>query len=177
MIRNVHGERVFQSTPSVWRATPPRGARLPAWGFQSTPSVWRATGVLRVRVARVAISIHALRVEGDVGEALRWRHGDISIHALRVEGDTRRVLVLRVHLMSIHALRVEGDVLMAEITTPHDSFQSTPSVWRATSSPHLSCPHLKISIHALRVEGDVGPRELVHLAVISIHALRVEGDV
>ena len=36
-----------------------------------------------------AISIHALRVEGDVYEAVKKWACAISIHALRVEGDYR----------------------------------------------------------------------------------------
>ena len=58
----------------------------------------------------IAISIHALRVEGD-------RHLTshcylsllISIHALRVEGDVCAVNEIRHLRISIHALRVEGD--------------------------------------------------------------------
>ena len=57
-----------------------------------------------------AISIHALRVEGD---ELRFNWSAefiISIHALRVEGD---LCFLGCHqpfrVISIHALRVEGD--------------------------------------------------------------------
>ena len=58
-----------------------------------------------------AISIHALRVEGD--QAWRDKYGDnsdISIHALRVEGDLELGETIRDHgFISIHALRVEGD--------------------------------------------------------------------
>ena len=57
------------------------------------------------------ISIHALRVEGDKGDANYYEYSPISIHALRVEGDSallrRGWLLLNI---SIHALRVEGDV-------------------------------------------------------------------
>ena len=81
------------------------------------------------------ISIHALRVEGDVClaaranlesdfyprppgggrlvlcKAIQPRH-EISIHALRVEGDSSiSLLSFRSCLISIHALRVEGDFL------------------------------------------------------------------
>ena len=56
------------------------------------------------------ISIHALRVEGDVTCVKRVHNVKISIHALRVEGDirheTNRPVVFKI---SIHALRVEGD--------------------------------------------------------------------
>ena len=148
------------------------------------------------------ISIHALRVEGDVAAFLlsggsryfyprppcggrqaglhrdRGRP-DISIHALRVEGDQPRAqhqAGIREHI-SIHALRVEGD-----------GSTTGPAAW--------ICP---ISIHALRVEGDGrfythASDKLQFLSTpsvwratlarvfcrthrrISIHALRVEGD-
>ena len=56
----------FLSTPSGWRATTdqnaPFGTKTP---FLSTPSGWRATGKAGTRPLSLAISIHALRVEGD----------------------------------------------------------------------------------------------------------------
>ena len=56
----------FQSTPSVWRETAAECPAMPNSRFQSTPSVWRET----LRSAKPAggkrISIHSLRVEGDV---------------------------------------------------------------------------------------------------------------
>ena len=56
-------------------------------------------------------------------------------------------------------------------------FLSTPSVWRATACRSLMVCAMSISIHALRVEGDgqVEYREGTAY-YISIHALRVEGD-
>ena len=56
--------------------------------FLSTPSGWRATFILIQKLRYYFISIHALRVEGDlVSFADRLGKIDISIHALRVEGD------------------------------------------------------------------------------------------
>ena len=102
------------------------------------------------------ISIHALRVEGDLAAFLNKMLEElISIHALRVEGD-----VLCVHrqcgvCISIHALRVEGDYKTCHICIRID----------------------QISIHALRVEGDGEKFALLYrFNYISIHALRVEGD-
>ena len=126
---------------------------------------------------------------------------DISIHALRVEGDLRQKDAEFSKRISIHALRVEGDEVVLPIVTTITEFLSTPSGWRATpglgdiinafmrflSTPSgwratgigydgcvgmyvfLSTPSgwratsgssaysevLSISIHALRVEGDV----------------------
>ena len=55
--------------------------------FLSTPSGWRATALESALLATVAISIHALRVEGDERDELLVHDILISIHALRVEGD------------------------------------------------------------------------------------------
>ncbi len=102
----------FLSTPSARRATipvrrtvwllndfyprPPRGGRLAAGGYY---------------MPDVAISIHALREEGDqpvIEDNGRDRH--ISIHALREEGDGQR----------------------GQARRGHEEFLSTPSARRAT---------------------------------------------
>ena len=57
---------VFLSTPSGWRATIDEIIDINVNAqFLSTPSGWRATGFGKLNVKRLAISIHALRVEGD----------------------------------------------------------------------------------------------------------------
>ena len=57
-----------------------------------------------------AISIHALRVEGDcVSQGADVCIIGISIHALRVEGDIMVYYSFPLIFISIHALRVEGD--------------------------------------------------------------------
>ena len=101
-----------------------------------------------------AISIHALRVEGDRKAAAKSKDQYISIHALRVEGDFYISQHQRLgKYISIHALRVEGDV--------------------AAIGALIG---IYISIHALRVEGDLHFLQLFDYFHISIHALRVEGD-
>ena len=78
----------FLSTPSGWRATTAYLRSLKGGLFLSTPSGWRATrSRQRAEAQRRAISIHALRVEGDNCEELMKQSNQISIHALRVEGD------------------------------------------------------------------------------------------
>ena len=126
--------------------------------------------------------------------------GVISIHALRVEGDLLpRVRHLCERRISIHALRVEGDTSKPIYLSRESRFLSTPSGWRATPFDNIKHTAVGISIHALRVEGDY-PREPMAPRVcdfyprppgggrrvpgqaeyckgsISIHALRVEGD-
>ena len=57
-----------------------------------------------------AISIHALRVEGDSSPMPpSFVTVPISIHALRVEGDDHVYHSFPLIFISIHALRVEGD--------------------------------------------------------------------
>ena len=58
--------------------------------FQSTPSVGRATRIAVPQGQAVTISIHALRGEGDVEDmSTGLIRLYISIHALRGEGDRR----------------------------------------------------------------------------------------
>ena len=106
--------------------------------------------------ALCAISIHALREEGDAKKALtvidagdfyprpprggrpvyprKVSIGDaISIHALREEGDPRpRCISASLRGISIHALREEGDTRAAASTPRASRFLSTPSARRAT---------------------------------------------
>ena len=128
----------FLSTPSGWRATlhvlirqvikrryfyprPPGGGR-PLYiefaetidKFLSTPSGWRATtSHLSIR-RRDAISIHALRVEGDLlRHARRFKMAYFYPRPPgggRLRHETNRPVVFKI---SIHALRVEGDVSYA----------------------------------------------------------------
>ena len=104
---------IFQSTPSVGRATTDReDCYTDKEKFQSTPSVGRATDTKAKETRKEDISIHALRGEGDgkheinlcknrvfqstpsVGRATYSIENslillDISIHALRGEGDNQ----------------------------------------------------------------------------------------
>ena len=57
----------------------------------------------------------------------------ISIHSLRVEGDVESKYLEPLDVdISIHALRVEGDCINTGRHYTGFEFQSTPSVWRAT---------------------------------------------
>ena len=102
--------------------------------FQSTPSVWRETSVL-VFLRSYAGNFNPLPPCGG-----RHSHthtlivcSNISIHSLRVEGDLRSRLGNASCGISIHSLRVEGDVFPFTISFEIYGFQSTPSVWRETS--------------------------------------------
>ena len=96
--------------------------------FQSTPSVGRATTAFQMSSFSSAISIHALRGEGDPTRipyipAIPF----ISIHALRGEGDLEPSgAVLLVLVISIHALRGEGDKAFLNETDRRCNFNPRP---------------------------------------------------
>ena len=124
-----------------------------------------------------AISIHALREEGDTNGLVAFANGyiflstpsarratmphphltrdeAISIHALREEGDDRPGCGHQVWRISIHALREEGDAMLFFSGSKHRKFLSTPSARRATAAFSAWPAGMSISIHALREEGD-----------------------
>ena len=77
----------FQSTPSAWRETQLANTIVQVTIFQSTPSAWRETGSFHNFRFRHEISIHSLRMEGDVVSGQNAEGNTISIHSLRMEGD------------------------------------------------------------------------------------------
>ena len=151
----IRRDRTFQSTPSAWRETlktedvfdmpahfnplPPHGGRHYQCCmadlsklFQSTPSAWRETSLFSKHFTNVHISIHSLRMEGDVSEQfgiLRRNHfNPLPPHGGRRNG--------------------------RNIFLTGGKFQSTPSAWRETSKFGKCIHGFDISIHSLRMEGD-----------------------
>ena len=104
--------------PPNFYPRPPRGGRPASVGFAvavflflSTPSARRATIPIVCPCFLVAISIHALREEGDLpGRAYGL-----------------------IYNISIHALREEGDVAKSYSGLFEQQFLSTPSARRATT--------------------------------------------
>ena len=153
---------------------PPRGGRPP----------------LRVALAALrAISIHALREEGDPCTP-RATAGRLNFYPRPPRGGRRSTHIRfpKGTVISIHALREEGD-LSTSVSLPRaKEFLSTPSARRATDADTLlvckqldfyprpprggrpaptsiSDPERRISIHALREEGDT-QREKAERAAI-----------
>ena len=123
------------------------------------------------------ISIHSLRMEGDVFCICHRPPLRISIHSLRMEGDMgqKKVMMLTRIFQSTPSAwretdRFNGFFLGIPVfqSTPSAwretgicshasamlSFQSTPSAWRETKSAWDFSSSLAISIHSLRMEGD-----------------------
>ena len=168
---------LFQSTPSVWKATIhssshltltiyfnprlPCGRRLLALSkkqtskrFQSTPSVWKATGK-PTRLCSSNFDFNPRLPCGRRQRAVRQANLKTYFNPRLPCGRRRRIIRLlwRVSL-----------------------FQSTPSVWKATCRSCSFKLSGSISIHAFRVEGDSERHLRCHSNCISIHAFRVEGD-
>ena len=145
--------------------------------FQSTPSAWRETFFHLVRFVNYRISIHSLRMEGDLvphpSIFCRCHFNPLPPHGGRPSQNPRSVLdsyfnplpphggrhrydsaVYKRELISIHSLRMEGD---------------TPFAFASSSDA-------RISIHSLRMEGDLHNVGCVDIIAISIHSLRMEGD-
>ena len=89
--------------------------------------MWRETTLVDVVVSIVVISIHSLRVEGDIRRIIRRYIKSISIHSLRVEGDKMydaRDLIE--NIISIHSLRVEGDTVILAYISAFNYFNPLP---------------------------------------------------
>ena len=169
----------FQSTPSAWRETPVwKHVQQSKTSFQSTPSAWRETAQSARYLCFFGISIHSLRMEGDMIHLVQLSIFFISIHSLRMEGDVFScVHAFTSRFISIHSLRMEGDcgvirwgyrknISIHSLRMEGDYMKSAGIAYRVL-----------ISIHSLRMEGDIDTQiKVFDDARISIHSLRMEGD-
>ena len=125
------------------------------------------------------ISIHSLRMEGDVPllpphfnafvfqstpsawreTSYRWRNVSAVSHfnPLPPHGGRpgNQPFFPFSFSISIHSLRMEGDVFSVQISQNLYAFQSTPSAWRETCCQVVPSCYVVISIHSLRMEGDL----------------------
>ena len=123
----------FLSTPSGWRATRTHKITEHHTVFLSTPSGWRATHSIYQDMLKLRYFYPRPPGGGRQVDALTDEFASaISIHALRVEGDCSPECLAKYRLISIHALRVEGDCRSRRTLPTVFQFLSTPSGWRAT---------------------------------------------
>ena len=148
--------KTFQSTPSAWRETRiVQNSPVPEIQFQSTPSAWRETNTFAERSEMQKISIHSLRMEGDLPAQDLSRLPITHFNPLPPHGGRHKKML---HIYHVCA------------------FQSTPSAWRETSRDSAFLMLSAISIHSLRMEGDICGYNENQFTGISIHSLRMEGD-
>ena len=140
-----HGSASAQPT-SHFNPLPPHGGRRRLCGlpsildlFQSTPSAWRETNSLAALVRTIYISIHSLRMEGDVvaflGKDVIRNFNPLPPHGGRPNTFAERSEMQKI---SIHSLRMEGDLVMLSSRHQRQPFQSTPSAWRETWIDEMS---------------------------------------
>ena len=168
--------------------------------FLSTPSARRATLMLLMASATIAISIHALREEGDVWSTTRSSTPpNFYPRPPRGGRPGHKLESIPYDEISIHALREEGDYLITYAGKSLGEFLSTPSARRATcrtSSSAWATPYFYPRPPRggrLKAAGQIAklmqflstpsarratPTCAVNgcILYISIHALREEGD-
>ena len=135
IIRAIQSYAIFQSTPSVGRATLIHSKRAQWIRYFNPRPPWGGRLYTHIDYSIIFhISIHALRGEGDSFLLSRYpRQPQISIHALRGEGDPWKQIFLGIKV---------------------DFNPRPPWGGRQQLAPQISIL-LKISIHALRGEGDI----------------------
>ena len=168
--------------------------------FQSTPSAWRETAYIDLSNGVLTISIHSLRMEGDMSSATyfpawyifqstpsAWRetydidgNGDwitfqSTPSAWRETGHTVGY-ACNYQAISIHSLRMEGDSVYNKIPLTITHFNPLPPHGGRLDIAHYPCNECCISIHSLRMEGDNEFFTNFIIPIISIHSLRMEGD-
>ena len=193
-------DRKFLSTPSARRATWTATLRRSFTKFLSTPSARRATvfvspesspgrnfyprpprGGRRIAMSdlnlRIAISIHALREEGDAAKSMWNAQPAEFLSTPSARRATPPGQVQQIRHVDFYprpprgGRRAQGSGRAAE-----RNFYPRPPRGGRPSSGALPGPALKISIHALREEGDGSAGVGRSIELISIHALREEGD-
>ncbi len=148
----------FQSTPSVGRATLQSANITKSPKFQSTPSVGRATKIRIYFHSHVAISIHALRGEGDPRGGL-YGHVNCDFNPRPPWGGRRHVVNHTVAFFHFNPRPPWGgrrSVVTIRKGAVYDFNPRPPWGGRLDSWER---PDLEdyISIHALRGEGDAIP--------------------
>ena len=138
-------------------------------------------------------------MEGDVDVLMTYVDGIISIHSLRMEGDVFCICHRPPLRISIHSLRMEGDMGQKKVMMLTRIFQSTPSAWRETDRFNgffLGIPVFQSTPSAWRETGICSHASAMlsfqstpsawretksawdfsSSLAISIHSLRMEGD-
>ena len=145
--------------------------------FQSTPSVGRATPSVRRSLRRKEISIHALRGEGDVF----CLYIDIKLYHFNPRppwgGRPSSSCKKDTASLNFNPRPPWGGRPSFLLTSkPDTSFQSTPSVGRATSRTRIrQCVETFQSTPSVGRATDKATTGII-IERISIHALRGEGD-
>ena len=148
----------------------------------------------------LAVSIHALRTEGDARGTGRGGRDEVSIHALRTEGDCSKEIKWETAKcfnprpphggrrfdtaangngvnVSIHALRTEGDRGMTTSSLPSTGFNPRPPHGGRRAASIIAAIGNSFQSTPSARRATAACHEEKVLFRVSIHALRTEGDV
>ena len=162
---------------------PPRGGRrqrsctnLCIKQFLSTPSARRATTAQLHQSLHQAISIHALREEGD-HRPVRFRDCPQNFYPRPPRGGRHALLgVVFIKLVFLSTPSARRATAVGHVVLDYVRFLSTPSARRATPAGVLARWSIRfLSTPSARRATDQC-RKVVRIMQISIHALREEGD-
>ena len=132
VIQTIKAIELFQSTPSVGRATSNFRILSNSSTFQSTPSVGRATFNLSLLRASKAISIHALRGEGDRSRYMPLQQR-CDFNPRPPWGGRLYIGISKLCKFKFQSTPSVGRATIRHINSLRNlEFQSTPSVGRAT---------------------------------------------
>ena len=124
----------FQSTPSAWRETSLGGCARSIRKYFNPLPPHGGRPYVRFSTRRTGrISIHSLRMEGDVIPLFRTASIPY-FNPLPPHGGRPELIVAKTlgYVISIHSLRMEGDSSHRSSPATPSLFQSTPSAWRET---------------------------------------------
>ena len=133
---------------------------------------------MRYASAKLDISIHALREEGDDWYCARPDRQAISIHALREEGDICSLgydQLAQIFLSTPSARRATPAHLLG-LSAPVHFYPRPPRGGRLSSVIPSACPGTFLSTPSARRATRFTIQTSFLVANISIHALREEGD-
>ena len=166
----------FLSTPSARRATGFASRVSESYAFLSTPSARRATTAQLHQSLHQAISIHALREEGD-HRPVRFRDCPQNFYPRPPRGGRHALLgVVFIKLVFLSTPSARRATAVGHVVLDYVRFLSTPSARRATPAGVLARWSIRfLSTPSARRATDQC-RKVVRIMQISIHALREEGD-
>ena len=146
--------------------------------FNPLPPHGGRRNLIMKKIDVIFISIHSLRMEGDIVICTAVQLLIISIHSLRMEGDAHEISGILTAGAFQSTPSAWRETFSHSISGATPVFQSTPSAWRETVCHSRSPPDWNyfnpLPPHGGRPEREISISVFVS---ISIHSLRMEGDV
>ena len=120
--------KAFQSTPSAWRETCRLILlRFVCMYFNPLPPHGGRHAVLFAMPPQIFISIHSLRMEGDIRSNVEYQYQHVFQSTPSAWRETlHAVSLIYAHVISIHSLRMEGDPIVSLVKRFSMNFNPLP---------------------------------------------------